>query len=186
MTISACSAVSAIDIQHIEAYLYLRTVEAGHGEGKEARPEERGAGAGRRAQSQSRGRPRPPVHQQSILRCQGPRPGALRDGAAPSGRWRRNQRGRRDVRRHPADLLQSPECLADGWAPRSVAEPTGSQRGPQGLSRGDCLCGRPQSRRPRGNHFAMSRGDRGTLRRQGAPAQSGARAGAQKKRLNPS
>ena len=56
-----------------------------------------------------------------------------------------------------------------------------SQRRPQGLSRGDCVRGRPQSCQPRGDHFAMSRGDRGTLRRQGASTQSGARAGAQKK-----
>ena len=85
------------------------------------------------------------------------------------------------VRRHPANLLQGPERAADGWARRSAAEPARSQGRPQDLRRGRCLRGRSQSRKPRADDLAMSRRDRGTLRRQGAPAQPGAGAGAQKK-----
>src|SRR6266576_1769078 len=81
--LSMRSGVMAIDIQHVEAYLYLRAIEAAHGEGKKTGSEERSTGARRRAQSQSRSRPRRLVRQQSILRCEGPGPGALRDGAAP-------------------------------------------------------------------------------------------------------
>src|SRR6266849_6793459 len=121
------SAKFTIDIQYIEAYLYLRTIEAGDGEGKEAGSEERSAGARRRAQSQSRSRPRRHVHRQSILRCEGPGAGALRDGATPPGRRRCDQRGRRDIRRHPADLLQGAERPADRRARRSVAEPARPQ-----------------------------------------------------------
>jgi hypothetical protein len=182
---SACSGLLTIDIQHIEAYLYLRYAEATHGERKTAGSEERGAGARRRAQSQSRSSPRCSVRRQSILRCEGPRAGALRDGAAPPGRRRRHQRGGRDVRRYPADLLQSPECAAGPWTPRSVAEPARSQRRPQGLPRGDSLRGCSQSWEPRTDDFRVSRRSREALRRQGAPAQPGAGAGGQKKRIDP-
>jgi hypothetical protein len=181
----AFSVNTTIDIQHIEAYLYLRAIEAAHGEGKKAGSEERGAGARRLAQSQSRSRPRRSLRQPSILRRQGPGPGALRDGAASPGRRRCNQRVRRGVRRHPADLLQGPERPADGWARWSAAEPARSQGRPQDVRRGDGIRGRSQSRQPRADHLAMSRRDRCALRHQGAPAQPGARAGAQKKRLNP-
>ena len=155
------SCANAIDTQHIEAYLYLRITGAAHGEGgKTAGPEERGAGAGWRPQSQSRSHPRCPVHRQSILRRKRPGPGALRDGATPSSRRRCHQRGRCSVRRYPADLLQGPECLADGWARRSAAEPAGPQRWPQDLCRGHCLRGRSQSREPRADDATMSRRDR--------------------------
>src|SRR6266478_6625137 len=104
--LSIHSGAMTIDIQHIEAYLDLRAIEAAHGEGKKAGSEERSTGARPRAQSQSRSRPRRLVRRQSILRCQGPGPGALRDGATPPSGRDRNQRGCRNVRRHPADLLQ--------------------------------------------------------------------------------
>src|SRR5258708_19357903 len=81
---AACSAAFTIDNQHIEAYLSLRITEAAHGEGEKTGPEERGAGTRRRPQSQSRSRSRRSVRQQSFLRCQGPHPGALLDGAPPS------------------------------------------------------------------------------------------------------
>src|SRR5271166_101070 len=178
---TAYSTNTTIDIPYLEAYLYLRTIEGAHGDGKTAGTEERGAGARRRAQSQSRSGSRRLGHRQSILRHEGPDPGALRDGAAPPGRRRCNQRGRRVVRRHAADLLQGSERATDRWARRFAAEPARSQRRPQDLCRGHCLRDRPQSCKPRANDVAMSRCDRGTLRRQGAPAQSGAGAGAQKK-----
>src|SRR5436190_3442235 len=75
---STASAVLVIDILHIEAYLYLRTIEVADGEGKEAGSEERGVGARRRAQPQSRSRPRCLVRRQSVLRREGPGSGTLR------------------------------------------------------------------------------------------------------------
>src|SRR5258708_17731608 len=176
-----CCVKFAIDTQYIEAYLYLRFYRAAHGKGKKARPEERSAVAGRRAQSQSRSRARRPVHRQSILRCQRPRPGALRDGAAPPGPRPSSQRCCRDVRRHPADLLQGPERAADDWSCWSAAEQTRSQERPQDLHRGGCLRCRSQNRKPRSDDFAMCRCDRNAVRNQGAPAQPGTGAGAQKK-----
>ena len=181
---SYCAALS-VDTQYIEAYLDLRAIEAAHGQGKKAGSQERGAGARRRAQSQSRRHPRRLVRRQSLLRREGPGPGPLRDGAAPPGRRHRNQRGGGDIRRHPADLLQGAERAADGWDCGSAAEPAGPEGRPQDLRRGDCLRSRSQSREPRADDFAMSRRDRGTLWCQGAPAQPGAGAGAQKKRLIP-
>src|SRR2546425_6457536 len=73
-THTAYSANSTIDIQYVEAYLYLRTIEGAHGENKTAGPEERGAGSRRRAQSQSRSGSRRLVRRQSILRREGPGP----------------------------------------------------------------------------------------------------------------
>jgi hypothetical protein len=173
-----------VDIQHIEAYLYLRMTEAVRGEAKKTELEERGAGARQCPQPQSRGRSRRSVHQQSILRCQGPGPGALRDGAAPSDRRHCNQRSCRGVRRYPADLLQSPERIAGWWARRSAARPARSQSRPQGLRRGHCLRDRSPSGKARGDDLAECRRNRGTLRRQGAQAQPGAGTGAQKKRIH--
>src|SRR5271165_5817182 len=174
-----------VDIQGVEAYLYLRITEAVHGEAETTGSEERGAGAGRHSQSQPRSRSRRSVHRQSILRCQGPGPGALRDGAAPSDRRHCNQRSCRGVRRHPADLLQSPERITGWWARRSVAKPARSQNRPQGLRRGHCLRDRSPSGKARGDDLAVCRRNRVTLRHQGAQAQPGAGAGAQKK-TNPS
>src|SRR4030088_1844446 len=170
-----------IDTQYVEAYLYLRFSRAAYGKGKKARPEERSAVAGRRAQSQSRSGARRLVHRQSILRCQRPGPGALRDGAAPPGRRHCNQRCRRDVRRHPADLLPGPERAADDWSCWSAAEQTRSQERPQDLRRGGCLRCRSQNRKPRSDDFAMCQCDRNAVRNQGAPAQPGTGAGGQKK-----
>src|SRR5258708_37667915 len=65
--ITAFSVDVVIDIQHIEAYLSLRSIEAVHGETKTTGPEERGAGAGRCPQSQPRSRSPRSVHQQPIL-----------------------------------------------------------------------------------------------------------------------
>jgi hypothetical protein len=175
----------AVDAQPIEAYLHLRAIEATHGKGKNAGSEERGARARRRAQSHPRSRPRRLVRRQSILRCEGPSPGALRDGAAPPGRRRCNQRSRLELRGHPANFLQGPECPAGRWACRPATEPTRPQGRPQGLRRRDCLRGRSQRQKTRTDDFAMSRRDRDALRHQGASAQPGACAGAQKKRLNP-
>jgi hypothetical protein len=64
-------------------------------------------------------------------------------------------------------------------------KPARAQRRPQGLRRGGCVRHRSQGCKPRADNVAMSRCDRGALRRQGAPAQPGAGAGVQKKRLNP-
>src|ERR1700726_3125452 len=147
----------AIDTQYVEAYLYLRFSRTAYGKGKKARPEERSAVAGRRAQSLSRRGARRLVHRQSILRCQRPGPGALRDGAAPPDRRHCNQRCCRDVRRHPADLLQGPERAADDWSCWSAAEQTRSQGWPQDLNRGGCLRCRSQNRQPRSDDFAMCR-----------------------------
>ena len=160
-------------------------IEAAHGKGKKAGSKERGARARRRAQSQPRSRLRRLVRRQSILRCEGPGSGALRDGAAPPGRRRCNQRGRLALRGHSANFLQGPERPADRWACRPTTEPTRSQGRPQGLRRRDCLRSQSQSRKTRTDDPAMSRRDRDALRHQGAPAQPGACAGAQKKRLNP-
>src|SRR3979490_1228724 len=176
-----CCVKFAIDTQYVEAYLYLRFGRAAHGKGKKARPEERSAVAGARAQSQTRSRARRLVHRQSILRCQRPGQGALRDGAAPPGRRHCNQRCRRDVRRPPADLLQGPERAADDWSCWSAAEQTRSQERPQDLHRSGCLRCRSQNRKPRSDDFAMRRCDRNAVRNQGAPAQPGTGAGAQKK-----
>src|SRR6266851_3707299 len=152
-----CCVKFAIDTQYIEAYLYLRFSRAAHGKGKKARPEERSAVAGRRAQSQSRSGARRLVYRQSNHRCC------------------------RDVRRHPADLLQGPERAADDWSCWSAAEQTRSQERPQDLHRGGCLRCRSQNRKPRSDDFAMCRCDRNAVRNQGAPAQPGTGAGAQKK-----
>src|SRR5260370_26194686 len=176
-----CCVKFAIDTQYIEAYLYLRFSRAAHGKGKKARPEERSAVAGRRAQSQSRSGARRLVYRQSILRCQRPGPGALRDVAAPPDRRHCNQRCCRDVRRHTPDLLQGPERAADDWSCWSAAEQTRSQERPQDLHRGGCLRCRSQNRKPRSDDFAMCRCDRNAVRNQGAPAQPGTGAGAQKK-----
>jgi hypothetical protein len=186
MTVTpAYGADFAIDIQYVEAYLYLRITEAGRGEAKKTGPEERGAGARRCPQSQSRGRSRCSVHRQSVLRCKGPGPGALRDGAAPSGRRPCHQRSSDGVRRHPTDLLQSPERIAGWWARRSAAGPARSQGRPQGLCQGHCLRGRSQSGKARDDDRAVSRRNRRTLQGQGSQAQLGASAGAQKKRIHP-
>src|SRR5258708_15300089 len=179
--ITAFSVDVVIDIQHIEAYLSLRSIEAVHGETQTAGPEERGAGAGRCPQSQPRNRSRRSVHQRPILRYQGSGPGPLRDGAATSGRWHCHQRSCRGVRRCPADVLQSSERTEDSWARRSAARPARSQSRPQGLLRGHCLRDRSQSGKARDDDLAVSRCNRVTLRRQGAQAQPGAGAGAQKK-----
>ncbi len=177
---------ATVDALLIEAYLYLRITGAAHGEGgKTAGPEERGAGAGWRPQPPSRRHPRCPVQRQPILRPERPGPGALRDGATPSSRRRRHQRGRCSLRRFPANLLQGPGCLGDGRARRSATEPAGPQRWPQDLCRGDYLRRRTQGREPRADDATMSRRDRAALRRQGAPAEPRTRAGAQKKRNNP-
>ncbi len=182
---SSYSGDISIDAQHIEASLYLRKIEAEHGQGEEAGSEERGAGARRRPQSKSGSRPRPLVRQQPILRCEGPGASALRDGATSPGRRRCDQRGRRDIRRDAPDLLQGAERPADRRACRPVAEPARPQRRPQGLRRGRCVRRRSQSCKTRTDDVALPRCDLGAVRRQGAPTQPGAGAGAQKKRLKP-
>src|SRR5258707_9146644 len=177
----SCCVRFAIDTRYIEAYLYLRFSRAAHGKGKKARPKERSAVAGRRAQSQSRSGARRLVHRQSILRCQRPGPGALRDGAAPPDRRHCNQRCCPDLRRHPADLLQGPERAAEDWSCWSAAEQTRSQERPQDLHRVGCLRCRSQNPKPRSDDFSMCRCDRNAVRNQGAPAQPATGAGAHTK-----
>src|SRR6266436_3940172 len=66
----------------------------------------------------------------------------------PPDRRHCNQGCCRDVRRHPADLLQGPERAADDWSCWSAAEQTRSQERPQDLHRGGCLRCRSQNRSP--------------------------------------
>jgi hypothetical protein len=181
----ACSVERTIDDRDIEAYLCLRIIEAAHGEGEKTGPEERGAGTRRCPQSQSRSRSRRSVRQQSVFRCQGPYPGALRDGAPPSGRRPCHQRSCRSIRSYPADLLQSSERTEGSWARRPTAKPARPQGRPQGLYRGRCLCNRTQNGKTGDDDLAVSRRNQIALRRQGAQAQPGAGAVAQKKRIHP-
>ena len=177
---------STVDALYIEAYLYLhrfahRTV---HGKGTETRPQTRGAGERRRTQSAPRGHSRRLVHRQSLLRCKGSASSALRDGAAASRRWRRNQRSLDQFRRLAANLLQGPAGASKGRAAGPAAEPTRSQGRAQDLCRGCRLRSRSQGRKAKADNLAMSRGDRDTVWHQGPSAELGACAGAQKKRIN--
>ncbi|SJM32647.1 hypothetical protein BQ8482_300018 [Mesorhizobium delmotii] len=76
------------DVSSGKAYLYLRINldDGGHGEAKARTTRPKGLGPRRRTQPPPRGRARHAVCRQSLLRCQGPCPGPLRDGAPPSGR----------------------------------------------------------------------------------------------------
>ena len=102
------------------------------------------------------------------------------------------------VRRHQVDGVAISEAAATFGVTRptfykaqSALQTVGlagllpSRRGPKGGHKISAeviaFVSRSQSREPRADDFAMSRRDRGTLRRQGAPAQPGAGAGAQKK-----
>ena len=178
--------ISAVDTLHIEAYLILHRFanRTAHGKGTETGHQARDAGKRWRAQSAPRGHSRRRVHRQSLLRCEGSGSGALRDGAAASRRWRRNQRGIDQLRRLAAHLLQGLQGASKGRAAWPAAEPARSQGWPQDLCRGRCLCGRSKGCKLRADNFAMSQGDRDTVWHQGAPAELGARAGAQKKRIN--
>ncbi len=174
---------STVDALHIEAYLYLHrfAYRTAHGKGTETRRQTRRAGKRRRAQSAPRGHSRRLVHQQSLLRCKGSGSGALRDGAAASRRWHRDQRGLDQFRRLAANLLQGPAGASKSWTAWPAAEPTRSQGWSQDLRRGGCLCGHTQGRKAKADNLAMSRGDRDTVWHQGPSAELGARAGAQKK-----
>lgn len=178
-----CGDNSTLDALHIEAYLSLHrfAYQTAHGKATETRPQARGAGERRRAQSTPRGHSRRLVRRQSLLRCKGSGSGALRDGAAASRRWRRNQRGLDQFRRLAANLLQVPAGASKGRAAWPAAEPTRSQGWPQDLCRGRCLCGCAQGRKAEADNLAMSRRDRGAVWHQGSSAELGARAGAQKK-----
>src|SRR5215831_7695462 len=175
-----------VDALDIEAYLYLQRFahRTAHGKGTETRPQTRSAGERRRTQSASRGRSRRLVHRQSLLRCKGSGSGALRDGAAASRRWGRNQRGLDQFRRLAANLLQGPAGASKSRAAWPAAEPTRSQGWAQDLCRGCRLCGRSQGCKAKTDNLAMPGGDRDAIWRQGPSAELGARAGAQKKRIN--
>src|SRR5258708_18410808 len=179
--------INALDTLHIEAYLYLHRFanRIAHGKGTETGHQARGAGERLRAQPAPGGHSRRLVHWEPRRRCEGAGSGALRDGAAASRRWRRNQRGLDQFRRLAAHLLQGPEGASKGRAAWPAAEPARSQRWPQDLCRGRCLCGRSQGCKLRVDNLAMSQGGRDTVWHKGAPAELGARAGAQKK-TNPS
>ena len=123
--------VTLFDVSSGKAYLYLRiNLDDGHGEAKAGttRPKGRGLGPRRRTQPPPRGRARHAVCRQSLLRCQGPCAGPLRDGAPPSGRPRADQRRRQRLRGVAADLLQSSERLGRP-GPRGLVP---RQRGPKG------------------------------------------------------
>src|SRR5215831_10191000 len=172
-----------IDAFQCEAYLYLHrfAYRTAHGKGTETRSQTRGAGERRCTQSAPRGHSRHLVCRQSLLRREGSGPGTLRDGAAASRRWRRNQYGRDQFRRLAANLLQGLAGASTGRVAWPAAEPTRPQGRAQGLCRGRCLCGRSQGCKAKTDNLAMSRRDRDTVRHQGSSAELGARAGAQKK-----
>src|SRR5882672_326326 len=172
-----------VDALDVEAYLYLHrfAYRNEHGKGTETRPQTRGAGERRRTQSAPQGRSRRLVRRQSLLRCKGSGSGALRDGAAASRRWPRNQRGLDQFRRLAANLLQGPAGASKGRAAWPAAEPTRSQGWAQDLCRGCRLRSRSQGRKAKADNLAMSRGDRDTVWHQGPSAELGACAGAQKK-----
>src|SRR5579883_1910936 len=122
--------ITQIDAIHCKAYLCLQRFahRATHGKGTKTRSQTRGAGERRRAQSAPRGRSRHLVCRQSLLRREGSDPGALRNGAAASRRWRRNQYDRGQFRRLAANLLQG---LAGASTDR-VAWPAAEPAWPQG------------------------------------------------------
>ncbi len=118
------------------AYFDLRNfigVGSGEPKARTARPKGRGLGSRWRAQSTSRGHPRSPLQRQPVLRSQGSCSGPIRDGATPSERRHRHQRRRRDLRRLPANLLQSAGCI--GWPrPRRLGSATTRTQGrPQNI-----------------------------------------------------
>ena len=174
---------TAIDKCHGEAYLHLRII--GDEYGQVTRSQKPSLGARRRAQSKSRSSPRPPVHRQSVFRSQGSGAGPLRDGAAPQHRWHVDQRRRGRFRLFPADLLQDTKRACSRRVDRACATPAGPQRWPQDLGRGGGLCYRSQGRQPRADNAGVPRRDRNPFQHHAAPAQLGASAGGQKKRLDP-
>jgi len=102
---------------------------------------------------------------QSILRCQRPGPGALRDGAAPPDRRHCNQPiAAATFGVTPADLLTRPRSAADDWSCWSAAEQDAVQERPQDLHRGGCLRCRSQNRKPRSDELrqCVGRSKRGS------------------------
>jgi hypothetical protein len=176
----------AFDKQDIEAYLDLRTqMGARDAQAASAGSEDPGVGARRDAQFQSRRDPRSVVHREPVLRSQGPGPGALRDGATTRRRRYVRQRSGCIIRGLSANLLQGSEHTGYLRTGRPRATFTRAKGRPQDLQQCGGLRHRSQREPTRIDHATVSCCHRGTVRRQGASTQFGARADAQKKSLGP-
>jgi len=178
-----------VDTEPYAAYLPLQdSIGAGSGEptASTARPKGRRLGSRWRAQSTSRGRPRSALQRQSVLRSQGSCSGPIRDGATPSERRDRHQRRRRDLRRLPADLLQSAGRVGRP-RPRRVSSTTTRPQGrPQNIS-GSALIRRGGEGSNSGPYVVASDWhDRRALWTTCPPTKPGARACTQKKIAGPS
>jgi hypothetical protein len=105
----------------------------------------------------------------------------LRDGSPPRGGRPGDQRGSNKLRGVAADLLQGADGAGDGWAGRFAARSARPQSRTQAFRRDPDFRCRSAEQKPRDQHVAAARRDRGSVRGQNPPAQSGACPGAQKK-----
>ena len=81
----------------------------------------------------------------------------------------------------PTKLLQGANGAGDGWAGRFAARSARPQSRTQAFHRDPDFRCRSAEQKPRDQHVAAARRDRGSVRGQNPPAQSGACSGAQKK-----
>ena len=90
-----------------------------------------GPARGRSLAPAPRGRPRRLLSEPSVLRPARPRPGQVRDGAPPSGRWAAGDRGRRALRGQPPDVLPDRGYVRGARDPRVGAQAFRAEAGPQ-------------------------------------------------------
>ncbi len=100
-----------------------------------------GPARGRRLASAPRGHSRRCLSEPSVLRPARPRPGQVRDGAPPPGRWTAGDRGCHALRGQPPDVLPDRGRVRGARDPRVGAQASGAEAGPQVHRRGCRLRG---------------------------------------------
>jgi len=121
------------------------------------------------------------VPPESVLRPQRPAASALRDAAAPPCGRRFYRRCLCDVRCLSPHLLSGSGCIPASWPERPATETPRAQTRAQAVRRGHRVCADLASCRGRLDHRRLCPSRSGKVRDQGAPPQSGAGVGEQKK-----
>ena len=157
------------------------TFELSHGHTEKTRPKNAGVNTDRYPQPSSRFCFRRSVQRESILRSQRPSPGSLRDGAPSHCGKSLDRRCRRQVRRFAAYHLPCPGCIPASRSERLASQAAWTQTKAQAVGRGPRVCEELACHRTELDHRRLCPSRSQRVRYYGAPSQSGASIGRQKK-----
>jgi len=160
---------------------YIRFAGKSYGQTQKARSKTAGTQTHRYSPPSPRRGLRHFVPPESLLRPQRPAASALRDAAAPPCGRRFYRRCFCDVRRLSPHLLSGSGCIPASWPERPATETPRAQTRAQAVRRGHRVCADLASCRGRLDHRRLCPSRSGKVRDHGAPPQSGAGVGEQKK-----